>query len=209
MTASIRPATPIKAVLFDWGGVMSNGGRGGELAQRLAHNLGMPDRLADTLIANVWDDFSTGKIDEAEVWRGIEAGYGKPIGTLLRKIWNTWHHTGALPEMKALVRRLRKGGYRVGLVSNTIPPTAAEIRSHGGYDLFEFAILSYEVGVAKPDKKIYELAMQKLPGITPEEVVFIDDQQRCLVSASQMGMHTIHAQNPAQVVSDLQKLLSV
>lgn len=204
-----QPPRTIKAVLFDWGGVMSSGGRGGELAQRLVHNLDVPGRLADTLIAHVWDDFSTGKIDEAEVWRRIEGHYGKPIGMLMRKIWNTWHHVSVMPEMKALVQQLKADGYHVGLISNVIPPTATDIHAHGGYDLFDFTILSYEAGVAKPDKEIYERSMEKLPGIRPQEVVFIDDQQRCLVTAEELGMRTIWAENPTQIARDLQKLLAV
>jgi epoxide hydrolase-like predicted phosphatase len=112
-----------------------------------------------------------------------------------------------VPEMSILVGRLRKVGYRVGLLSNTIPNTAEEIRSHGGYDDFDFLILSCEVGYAKPDPEIYELAMQQLPGIKPEEVMFVDDIERMTAPATELGIHTIVATSPEQIMDDIESLL--
>jgi putative hydrolase of the HAD superfamily len=93
------------------------------------------------------------------------------------------------------------------LLSNVIPGTEAELRAHGAYDPFDFAILSRHVGYAKPDPEIYRLALDALPGINPEEIVFLDDQEHCLQPAQALGMQTILVQNPAQAIADIHRLL--
>ena len=198
----------IKAVLFDYGGVMTAGGVGIELTDRLGEALGVTAQQAYTLIGPAWSKYSRGSISEAQLWEMVEAAHGKPIQVSKRAIWNTWEeHMQPLPEMLALIKKLHGAGYGVGLLSNVIPNTAADIREHGGYDAFDFLVLSCEAGYAKPDEEIYKLALEKFPGIRPEEVVFIDDQERFLIPAKELGMQTILARSPAQIQEDLEKLL--
>ena len=80
----------IKAFLFDNGGVMTSGGAGNELAERLASNLGINEVEAWNLLKPVFDDYIKGKLTEPEVWLIIENHYGKPISVDKRDIWNKW-----------------------------------------------------------------------------------------------------------------------
>ncbi|HKR82214.1 MAG TPA: HAD family phosphatase [Candidatus Saccharimonadales bacterium] len=198
----------VKAFLFDWGGVMSDGGRGGELDARLAQKLNISPAEAWDLIRPSWLQYSRGRMSEEEFWANVEQKYGKPLSAEQRDIWNTWQHMKVVPEMSIFVSRLRKAGYQVGLLSNTIPNTAEEIRSHGGYDDFDFLVLSCEVGFGKPDPEIYKLAMENLAEIAPEEIVFIDDLEHNLVPARELGMQTILAKNSTQIMADIETLLT-
>jgi putative hydrolase of the HAD superfamily len=197
----------IKAFLFDWGGVMSLGGKPDEMVIRLSSNLDISYEESNNLLKVVWKDYVRGKITEDELWHSVERLYGKPIPQTERDIWNVWQNTSTSPKMYRLVEELKKSGYRVGLVSNTIPKTANDILSHGGYDIFDFKILSYEVGFAKPDPEIYQLAMDKLSNILPEEMIFIDDQKKCLSLPEELGMFTILARSPDQVIKDAKDLI--
>jgi epoxide hydrolase-like predicted phosphatase len=197
----------IKALLFDWGGVMSNGGRGYEISERLVRNLDITTERADGLVHLIWREYVRGLINEADVWSKIEKEYGKTIPEAKRKIWNTWDDTSLIPEMGNFVQDLRKQGYHVGLVSNTIPNTSKEIRGHGGYSIFDFAVLSHEVKAAKPDEAIYVIAMEQLKNIQSSEVIFVDDQEVCLETARAIGMQTVLAQNVPQTIHDVKKLL--
>ena len=199
----------IKAFLFDYGGVMSSGGKGTEPAERLATHLGIDFNEADGLLKRRLGDFVMGKISHDSLWKEIEALYGAPISNDKRDIWNSWEkNLKPYPDMLALLSQLKTDGYTVGLLSNVVPHVAKDLQEHGAYQLFDFTILSCEAGYAKPDKEIYELALSKLPGVKPEEVIFVDDQERCLVPAKEMGMHTILAQNPTQIKEDIHNLLS-
>jgi epoxide hydrolase-like predicted phosphatase len=197
----------IKAFLFDNGGVMTSGGAGNELAERLANNLGINEVKAWSLLKQVFDEYIKGKLTEPELWRIVENHYGKPISVDKRDIWNKWEDMRPLPEMMDLVRKLKTKGYKVGLLSNVIPNTERVIRANGGYDNFDFLVLSCEVGFSKPDPEIYAIAMNHLDGIKPNEVAFLDDQERCLVPARELGMETILVNSPTQAIAEVQKLL--
>jgi putative hydrolase of the HAD superfamily len=68
--------------------------------------------------------------------------------------------------------------------------------------LFKGGIFSHEVGVRKPNPKIYEFALTK-SGSQPEQTIFIDDKQMMLEPAKKIGMRTILFTTP----EDLKKVL--
>lgn len=198
----------IRAVLFDYGGVMSEGGKVLEASEKLAVNLDIPPSYAREVLGLVWDDFSRGKTNEETLWVQIEGELGRKVDISQRKIWNTWNQEmKIIPEMRELVTALRAKQTVVGLLSNVVPPAARDIEANGGYDIFDFTVLSCEVGLDKPDPAIYHLALAKLAGINPHEVVFIDDQQRFLDPAAGLGMQTILAASPEQIRQDLDLLV--
>lgn len=87
---------------------------------------------------------------------------------------------------------------------------ANAIREHGVYDNFDFAVLSYEQGFAKPDPEIYDIALKKLgEGIKPAEIVFLDDKEECLVPARKIGIKTILVQSHEQAIRDVEKFLNL
>ncbi|HUD05391.1 MAG TPA: HAD family phosphatase [Candidatus Saccharimonadales bacterium] len=197
----------IKAFLFDNGGVMTAGGAGNELSERLASNLGVGEVEAWNLLKPAFTAYIKARITEPELWRIVENHYGKPISVDKRDIWNKWDSMRVQPEMFELVNNLKKSGYKVGMLSNVIPNTEKEIRKNGGYDPFEFLVLSCEVGWAKPETEIYDIAMKHLEGIKPEEVVFLDDQAVCLEPAKTMGMKTILVKSSNQAIRDVKELI--
>lgn len=198
----------IKAVLFDYGGVMSDGGRGTELIGRVAANLGVSTERATELVNIAWSPYANGMINEAELWEQIEEEYGSPIPEAKRGVWNTWEVMKPWPEMVEFVKQLRGRGLIVGLLSNVIPATLTEINTHGGYEDFDFLVLSCEVGYSKPQVEIYQLALDRLEGIKSEEVLFVDDQERFLVPARELGIHTILAESQQQVIADVEAALN-
>jgi HAD superfamily hydrolase (TIGR01509 family) len=197
----------IKAFLFDYGGVISAGGAGNDLTQKLATNLGISEEAAMPLIIPAWHKFSRGTLSEDKLWHDVEARYGKPISPDQRKVWDTWQDMQPIPAMLELLQRLKAGGYRLGLLSTTIPNTADDVRSHGGYALFDFMILSYETGYAKPEPEAYTAALAQLPGIQPNEVVYLDDRAPLLPPAQALGMQTILVSSPDQAIAAVQALL--
>ena len=94
-------------------------------------------------------------------------------------------------EMLELVRRL-KGKYKLALLSNTNEwDLEHAIRNVGIYPLFDAVSLSYELGVKKPDERIYLDCMKKL-GLEPEECIYIDDIREYAEKADELGMVGYH-----------------
>jgi putative hydrolase of the HAD superfamily len=62
--------------------------------------------------------------------------------------------------------------------------------------------LSCEVGFVKPQKEFYELAVKDLV-VLPGECIFIDDDENNLLPAEKLGMKTVLAKKPEQIVEDV------
>lgn len=199
----------IEALLFDYGGVVSDGGKDFEPANRLANYLRIEKQDAYKTIDGPWDSLCKGKISVDDFWTTIENSVGHAIPDDSRAIWNTYEDCMfPRPNIQKLLDNLRASKYILGLLSDTVPPTAQSIRENGGYDIFDFTILSCESGLRKPDQKIYELALSKLHNVAPENIVFIDDNPKNLIPASLLGMETILATDSARLINEINTLLS-
>jgi epoxide hydrolase-like predicted phosphatase len=89
-----------------------------------------------------------------------------------------------LPDMPALVRRARESGIRTALLSNS---WGLDYPRDGWDDMFDAIIISGEVGMRKPEDRIYRLAAEQV-GLAPNECVFVDDLQVNIVGAVEVGM---------------------
>lgn len=78
------------------------------------------------------------------------------------------------PTTVATLTALRDAGWRLGLVSNATADSAEVWRSSALADLFDVAIFSIDLGVAKPDRAIYLAATGGL-GVGPADCVYVGD----------------------------------
>jgi len=74
-------------------------------------------------------------------------------------------------------------------------------------DAFDEMVISAEVGVVKPDPRIYHLALERLEA-SPEAAVFIDDFRRNVEGARAVGLNAIHFKDPGQARGELEGLLN-
>ena len=73
---------------------------------------------------------------------------------------------------------------------------------------FDRRFISSYLGMAKPDPRLYSRVLQRL-NVNPSEVIFVDDNERNIISANKMGIKTIWFRNNAQLKKDLFKLLDI
>jgi len=97
-----------------------------------------------------------------------------------------------ITHMSSLIRKLHNDGiYNLFLLSNTSPLHFEYIKQNYDYvNLLHKFGLSYELKSLKPDKEIYERAIEHL-GINPNESLFIDDLEENCESAEKFGIKTI------------------
>lgn len=114
-----------------------------------------------------------------------------------------------LPNRKLLeyIERELKPKYKIGIISNVLAGFIYLILSKDDLKHFDDVVLSYKVGVAKPDPRIYKLSLKNL-GIKPDQAVFIDDQERFCEGARNVGMEFIHYQDFEQMKTELEKIIS-
>jgi putative hydrolase of the HAD superfamily len=182
----------IRGLIFDYGAVLWD--MRWDVTQTLEQEHGLGERvILETLYSN-------------ETWRQLEIGVGD------REAWLREAHTAletkagrTLPPLHAhwraqqrliatnieLIERLRPP-YRTAVLSNADSTLVTRLRDeHRIHHLFDDIVCSADVGVAKPEPKIYALAAQRL-GLPSDECVFIDDLERNVEAAREAGMQAIH-----------------
>ena len=108
---------------------------------------------------------------------------------------------GVYQENIDLALRLKKEGYQIYLLSNFPGDQFEKYRLQNSFlDEFDDKIISGDVGLAKPDIKIYELSIKKF-NLVPEESLFIDDKIENILGAKRAGIKTIHLQDPEKLTS--------
>lgn len=95
-------------------------------------------------------------------------------------------HDDTVPFLQAL----RAQGVRTAFVSNCAENTRPLLDSLGLSALVDELVLSCEVGAAKPDRKIFEVALDRL-GVPADRAVLVDDQESFCAGARALGMAVV------------------
>lgn len=104
-----------------------------------------------------------------------------------------WHSEDEVPyaDAQSTLAALRHNGYKLGIIANQNPGTANRLTHWGLRQYFDVIAASAELGCAKPDKEIFEAALQ-LAGCTPEESIMVGDRlDNDIIPAKMIGMKTV------------------
>lgn len=193
----------IKAVLFDFGGVLSETGKKGFIRQILSELYGVPEAQMDT--SQLQYEWRRSQTDEESIFAALNQKYNKQI-TKEMFYDRAKQDTLKTAEVYELAERLRKAGIKTGILSNIFTTSAQQLREGGFYKDFEPVVLSCDEGYAKPDKELYDIAVERT-GVNPSEILFIDDQEKCQPPAEAIGMRFILATSPEQIIRETTALI--
>ena len=198
----------IRAIVFDIGGVLEITPETGwqeKWEKRLSFQSG---GLKGLLSGDVWKNGALQEYPEEELYKSLIRIPGmdqEQAEAFLHDFW-AWYLGELNVELATYFGNLRPR-YQTAMLSNSF--TGARQREEDRYrfsELTDFIIYSHEVGLAKPDRRIYELTCERL-GVQPEEVIFLDDHESCLAGARELGMHAILFQDTTQAIADIQAVL--
>ncbi len=116
---------------------------------------------------------------------------------------------GPIEPVVAILGALKRAGYRLYGLSNWPAGKFALVRSR--YPFFAWLddmVVSGEVGVAKPDPRIFDLLLAKI-GRPAAQCLLIDDSPTNIEAAHRLGFQTIHYQSPGQLQAELERRLGV
>lgn len=106
----------------------------------------------------------------------------------------------------AYIRDDLKSQYKIGLLSNAAADYTGQLFEDWQVRLFDEMTFSFELGVVKPDSRMYETIATKL-GCLPEECVFIDDREGFVTGAVEVGMKGVWFKDNQQCRDELGALL--
>lgn len=191
-TASTPIRLPDRVVVFDYGEVISFSPTA-ENRRELLETAGISGAGAEAF----WAAYESGRraLDEgtlpiADYWAGIAAATGAEWSPAeLHSIWAI-DFVGWLsinPGTAAVLEDLAAGGTRLALLSNAGRDFSSYFRDGSLGPLFEQVVVSGEILLVKPDAAIYSHTLDLL-GITPDQMVFIDNKAENIAGAEALGI---------------------
>lgn len=201
-------AEDIRAVLFDYGGVLAQEGfREGlfEIARRqgldpiAVHGVGMEVVYGSGYVL--------GKGSETAFWSLMRERVGlrgsdRELSALVLDRFVL------RPEMLELVRALRAKGYITAIVSDQTDWLEWLDRRDGFFREFDRVFNSYRLGKGKRDPSLFDDVAREL-GIAPREAVFVDDMLANVVRAESRGMRGIVFDDEARFRQELKRFVEV
>ena len=205
---------PVRAVIFDFGGVILTSPF--DAFARYEADHGLPAGLLRRLNAtdpdtNAWARLERNEVDlagfaelfEAEAaaaghgstggrcWRCSAGSSGPQMVEALRRCHEPAEDGAAHQQLRGPARRRRSGPTR----------PMAEVLTH-----FDVIVESSRVGLRKPDPAIYHLVCDEL-GVEPAEAVFLDDLGVNLKPARALGITTIKVVDPDEAIAALEAVV--
>lgn len=192
-------------IFFDWSGVIADDS-GDEFVNQLLKSVGATDYQAKEIIETYFVDFLKGSFSEVKFWDKLKTNYGFNITKPTSEEFKKWQGLIANNDILKLIYKIKSRGFKVAVLTNIIKPVYDIIQQTGSYDVFDEVIASCEVGLAKPQEEIYEIALKRL-GVSAQQSIFIDDKKINIETANKIGFKTILAQSPDQIIHDLEKII--
>lgn len=197
----------IRAVVFDIGGVLELTPDTG-LIEKWGERLHLkPEEFVEQL-DSAWGAGALEERSEEELQKSLGEITGMDqaqVDEFVRDFWE--EYLGTLNVELATYFSSLRPRYQTALLSNSFSGARRREQERYHFDeMTDLIIYSHEVGIAKPERDIFELTCKRL-GRQPEEVIFLDDARPNVSAAREFGMHAILFKETAQAIADIQALL--
>ena len=185
----------VSAIIFDLGGVYFSDG-----TKKVIELICEKYSVEKPILKNIYYgdrswDLRINKISSSDYWDSIYKQYPDLNHIDFKTLW--YDSFVINHQMADLIRILAKT-YCLGIISGNIADRVDYLeRKYSFSHIFDFKIYSFNTGLHKIDKRLYDIASSQLSalGIHPEETIFIDDNEDCLEAAMKVGMQTILFKN--------------
>ncbi|MCL2718377.1 MAG: HAD family phosphatase [Lachnospiraceae bacterium] len=199
----------IKNIVFDIGNVLA-GFNWQEFYSRFGFSDEIQERLADcTVRGPLWAEMDHGVMGHQE----ILAAFKQYDPSLIKEIDIVFQ------DLKGMIKRydytipwineLKEQGYKVYIISNIFAKMIHDCAEELNFiSLVDGAVLSYQEKVIKPDSKIYRLFLERYD-LNANECIFIDDLERNINAARNIGIPGIVFESYQQAYADLKRMTMV
>jgi epoxide hydrolase-like predicted phosphatase len=197
----------VRAIVFDIGGVLEITPDLG-WATEWAGTLGLQPEEFGERTRHVWRGGSIGAISEQDVHRSLATILGlteAQVNALMDDMWT--EYLGTLNVELTMYFRGLRPQYRTAILSNSfVGAREREQERYGFGDITDHIIYSHEVGMSKPDPRVYALTCEHL-GVRPSETIFLDDVELAVDGARAVGMQAILFKDNAQAIAEIEARL--
>lgn len=196
----------VPAIVFDLGNVLIGWNPRKLFEEIFDHDQEQIDYFFDNVCTTEWNEQQDAGRPIAEAIKERVTLFPE-YEPYIRAYYDRWIETilGPIDGTVDIFNELKDGGFYLCALSNwsaeTIPLV---IDKYPFFSQFEEMVISGRVKTKKPDPKIYEILLERI-GRPAEQCLFIDDSQKNITAADQLGFDTIHFESPTQLRIELNK----
>ena len=195
----------IKNIIFDWGGVLIIGESTLGILRGLKERFGanIPKKLFETYLDIIDSNSMPFEKFVEKVNKDFE------INVTLEEMTDIFEKSININEdVRDLIKKLSKD-YTAIILSNNNWPCVNYMRNQHAdlLDLFKRVYFSCEFGIIKPGKAFFEF-MLKDSNLTAEECVFVDDNEKNIITAKKLGFKTILFKDAVQLEQELKTFIN-
>ena len=196
----------IQAVFFDFGGVIQRTEYQAP-RQHLAQRFSMEYDDIDNIVFNspTAKQATVGEIPVQKHWEAV-AKRLKVNKEQITGVENEFFAGDVIDHSIVEYLRSLRPRFKTGLISNAWSDMREYLVRKKLDVVFDTLTISAEVGVAKPEAKIYHLALEQAQ-VQPEAAVFVDDVLANIEACEALGMKGILFKDPQEAMEQLKKLL--
>lgn len=210
---------PVRGLIVDWGGVLTRDI--GEVSQAWATSEGIDLDVYSGVLRD-WLGEPAGLEARFNPIHALERGEieigdfeSRLAAEMSLRTGRSFRHEGFLDAMFAalesahdmvgLVRRAHEAGIRTGLLSNS---WGNSYPRDGWDEMFDVVVISGEVGMRKPERRIFEhtLTLMDLDGT---QCAFVDDLRHNIVAAKDLGIIGVHHRDYDTTAGELEALFGL
>lgn len=172
----------IKNIIFDLGGVI--------LKEGPAYFVHGKPHLSNALKSEAWKNWLRGYISKNDVINELSHSFKKEdIEWIINKTLEP--KRPFIEKTLSIIQQLKEKGYKLFILSN-FSAEAYEIfvAQNTFFNYFDAKMFSFQVGAIKPEPEIYKKLLEK-HGLIADECLFIDDMEKNVRAAQQIGIHAL------------------
>jgi len=182
----------IKNIIFDLGNVLINF-RPDLFIAKFTKDTAIINRFLSNIIkTNTWVQLDRGTISLEQARKRFLADHPEER-ELIELFFNRWKELlTSIPKNVKILRNLKLKGYNLYVLSNYINEAYDYVKEkYDFFSLFDGIVISSKVKLVKPESEIYRYILHKY-NLNPEESIFIDDTEECILQANKLKLNTIH-----------------
>ncbi|MDO9547173.1 MAG: HAD family phosphatase [Pelolinea sp.] len=199
-------ANLIEAIIFDMGGVLLKT-VDPHPREALASRFGTTREELESFIFSSDTSLRSeiGEISDQDHWKTVLRKFNQPIDNY-QVIYDEYFSGDAIDDVLLSFVVSLKSKYCLGLLSNAWVNARRLLGARFYFiDEFDVSLFSYEVGLRKPDPKIYQLMVEKM-GVKAGKTLFIDDITANVEGAEIAGLRAIRYINTPTLIETITKI---
>ena len=202
--------TPLKAIVFDYGNVLSEPQNAAEI-RSMAGILDVPVAEFKSIYWTFREAFDEAKFKPEEYWNHVAQLAGRTLSqpqfdNLMELDSLSWMYPRT--TIVDWARTLRRADFRIALLSNMPVTLRDALQRCAWLPAFDQRTFSCDLAITKPSPEIYLHCLDAL-GLAPQDVLFLDDREPNVQAARDLGMHALQFETPLGIAREIERSFDI